>query len=114
MALLRAGVPLWFDKPNHPDIRVDDDSFAGFINGGRTWAGAIDDHALPNSSAFLIFPSNACLESKPCWHEVMCAMSRWRNTGQRYFIAPLFLEQEALKQMHDDVDSIKAIRPTRT
>lgn len=105
LALLDAGIPLWFDKPNHPDIRIEDDRFAGYINGGKVWSGAIDDHALPESSAFLIFPSAAAMESKPCWHEVASAMSRWRTTAQRYFIAPLFLEDAALKQMHDEIDS---------
>jgi hypothetical protein len=110
VALLDAGIPLWFDKPNHPDIRIEDERFAGYINGGRVWSGAIDDHALPESSAFLIFPSGAALDSKPCWHEVASAMSRWRTTRQRYVIAPLFLEDAALQQMHDDIDSFQGFR----
>lgn len=99
--LLDANIPIWFDKPYHPDIDLEEGRFHGYIKGGGQWSESIDDFALPDSSAFLAFPSEGTQASEVCKTEIHTALTRFRTTGNRYFIAPVLLEPAALTHAHD-------------
>lgn len=101
--LLDSGIPIWFDKPYHPAIDLEEARFHGYIKGGGEWAESIDDFALPDSSVFLVFSSPATVRSEVCTNELYSALSRHRTTSSRYRIAPCLLDADALTHTHESI-----------
>ncbi len=113
LALLDAGVALWFDKPQAVDIPFE--RFSGYISAGVDYKVAIDDRAIPMSSGFLMFPSAKTAASAQCKVEIRNALERHRaitQVGRTYLIAPVLMAADSLSHLDDDIDAFQGYRLT--
>ncbi|WP_395647356.1 hypothetical protein [Terricaulis sp.] len=105
LALAQSNIPVWVDVPA-AFLPFSDEIQACIDNG--TLFGTVDaESGFARSSAFLSVASKAAIKSDASSAAVGAATQRWRDTGQRYFIAPIFLSPDDAGQMQDDVDSFQ-------
>jgi hypothetical protein len=110
LALLDAGIGLWFDKPQ--EINIPHDRFVGYIGNAEDYRVAIEQ-ALAASWGVLVFPTAAWQASKECFSEGRRAFEREQDLqrqGYEYRISPALLEAGDYKFLSDDLDSKQGYR----
>lgn len=110
LALLDAGIGLWFDKPQ--DIDISHERFAGYIGSSEDYRVAIEQ-ALAASWGFLVFPTATWQASKECFAEGRRAFERehdLKRQGYEYRIAPALLERDDYKFLTHDLASKQGYR----
>lgn len=113
VALLDAGIPLWFDKPYHADIDVPAARFVGYIEPGQNYQVAIDDRAIPGSAGFILLSTPNSKDNQQVYNEVRDALQRKRvvEAAQRqYLILPIFLGPEGLSCLHADLKNCQGTK----
>lgn len=98
IALLDAGIPLWFDKPEKIDVALK--RCVGKVPSGVDYDVALDV-ALAEARGCLWFPTEAFQASNECKRERDLATFLSNQAGSDYKIIPIFITDDAFKHLDD-------------
>lgn len=94
IALLDAGLPLWFDKPDHHDVALPASQFAGSLQGAHAfkWRPLVNK-AIREAAGILHFPSAAAAASREVTAEVIYAQAL-ADSDDRFLIISALMGAE--------------------
>lgn len=111
IALLDAGLPIWFDKPYLSSINLDKTLFEGIIGHGDRFGDKINE-AISSACAFIVFPSAHARKSLYVAKECGFAQSQKGQRGDDFLLYSAILNSRDIVHEQQFTNGISAFSVT--